>query len=127
MQVHLDVLGWLHVLTGWIGLLTGTSFLMLATGTAALLGEPASSAGVAAVMWLLVGAGLLLVAGGIVMIATGLGLVARRRAARWSALLLSLPNLCGLPFGTALAVYTLWALLNDDARRAFGRPLRGTA
>jgi len=124
MQVHLDVLGWLHVLAGWVGVLTGASFLVLAAGAATLLGEPAS-AGVAAVMWLLAGAGLLLVLGGLVMMATGRGLVRRRRGARWSALLLSLPNLCGIPFGTALAVYTLWALLNDDARSAFGRPLRG--
>ena len=30
-------------------------------------------------------------------------------------------------FGTALAIYTLWALLNDDARREFGRPPRTPA
>jgi hypothetical protein len=30
-------------------------------------------------------------------------------------------NLVLIPFGTALGVYTGWVLLNDDARRAFGR------
>jgi hypothetical protein len=34
------------------------------------------------------------------------------------------PNLLVIPFGTALGVYTFWALLNDEARRVFGRPPR---
>lgn len=124
MHSHLDTLGWLHLLAGWVGLITGLSLLVLTAGAGSLLGDPATSGRIAAVMWLLAGAGLLLLTGGLVMIATGRGLLARRRGARWGALALALPNLCGLPFGTALAVYTLWALLNDDARLAFGRPGR---
>ena len=31
-----------------------------------------------------------------------------------------MPSLVVIPFGTALAVYTFWTLLNDDARHAFG-------
>lgn len=126
MQVHLDVLGWLHVLAGWVGAFTGTALLLLGAGAASLAAEPSRDAGVTAVVWLLIGAGLGLVAGGIVMIVTGRGLVARRPRARLSALLLALPNLCALPFGTAFGVYTLWTLLNDDARSAFGRRLRGS-
>ena len=30
-----------------------------------------------------------------------------------------------VPFGTALAIYTCWVLLNDDARQQFGRAPRG--
>ncbi len=124
MQVHLDVLGWLHVLAGWVGALTGTALLLLAAGTASLAADPPVDA-VTGVMWLLLVTGLVLVMGGWLMMATGRGLVARRPRARLSALLLALPGLCALPFGTALGVYTLWALLNDDARGAFGRRLRG--
>ena len=32
-----------------------------------------------------------------------------------------------VPFGTALGVYTFWVLLNNDARRTFGRPPREAA
>jgi hypothetical protein len=127
MQVHLDALGWLHVLAGWVGVVTGVAFLLLAAGTSTLVAEPAGEAGVTAVVWLLVAAGVAFVTGGVLMIVTGHGLVARRPRARFSALLLALPNLCALPFGTALGVYTLWALLNDDARSAFGRKRRGGA
>jgi hypothetical protein len=37
------------------------------------------------------------------------------------------PNLVVLPFGTALAIYTFWTLVNDEARREFGRPPRSPA
>jgi len=121
MQVHLDVLGWLHVLAGWIGLLTGSSLLLIAAGTASL------ALGVDAVLWLLLVTGGVMVVGGALMILAGRGLVARRPRARTQALVLAIPGLCALPFGTALSVYTLWALLNDDARKAFGRRLRGPA
>ena len=126
MQVHLDVLGWLHVLAGWVGVLTGAAFLLLGAGAASLVTEPAGEASVTAVTWVLLAAGVVTVTGGILMIVTGRGLAARRPKARLGALLLALPNLCALPFGTALGAYTLWALLNDDARSAFGRRLRGS-
>jgi hypothetical protein len=42
--------------------------------------------------------------------------------ARQHALILAFPNLLVVPFGTALGAYTLWVLLNDDARRLFGGP-----
>jgi hypothetical protein len=127
MQVHLDVLGWLHVLAGWVGALTGAAFLLLGAGAASLLTGPAGEASVTAVMWVLLAAGVVTLMGGFLMIVTGRGLVARRPKARRNALLLAVPNLCALPFGTALGVYTLWTLLNDDARSAFGRRLRGSA
>jgi hypothetical protein len=125
MHAHLDVLGWLHMLAGWIGLFTGASMLLLAAGAASLAVGGAHAGGVQAVFWLLLIVGLLLLTGGGLMIVTGRGLIARRPRARLVALLLALPGLCALPFGTALSVYTVWALLNDDARGAFGRRLRG--
>jgi hypothetical protein len=68
-----------------------------------------------------------LVGGGVVMAGVGRAIVTRRPAGRTAALGLAAINLALLPFGTALAVYTFWAMLNDDARRAFGRPLRTPA
>lgn len=121
MRVHLDVLGWLHELTGWIGLLSGVAFLLLAGGTASLSGTGARGA---AVMWLLLVAGVVMSVGGGLMIATGRAIARRRQAGRLAALALAVPGLCMLPFGTALAIYACWALLNDDARTAFGRPAR---
>lgn len=124
MQIHLDALGWLHVLVGCIALVTGTAFLMLACGTASLAPGVLDEIRRNPVVWLLLVAGLVFVAGGGLMVATGRALVARRPYGRPAALLLAVVNLCLLPFGTALGVYSLWVLLNDDARREFGRRLR---
>lgn len=124
MQVHLDVLGWLHVLVGWLGMLTGSAFLLLAGGTGWIAVADPDARGVDVVMWLLLVTGIVLSLGGWLMAVTGRALTLRRPRGRVSALLLALPNLCVLPFGTALSIYTFWALLNDDARAAFGRRLR---
>lgn len=127
MQVHLDLLGWLHLLAGWIGALTGVSLLLLAAGAASLPTTASQAGGVQAVFWLLLTSGLLLAIGGGLMAVAGRGLMARRPRARLGALLLAVPGMCALPFGTALSFYTVWALLNDDARGAFGRRLRGSS
>jgi hypothetical protein len=38
---------------------------------------------------------------------------------RTAALLLGVMNLFVLPFGTALAIYTFWVLMHNDARAFF--------
>ena len=69
---------------------------------------------------------MLLVGGGALMVTTGRALLARRRAAAGqrpsgSAVV----NLVRAAVRHGLGIYTLWTLLNDDARRAFGRRPRG--
>src|SRR5579864_9104061 len=98
MRYHIDVLGRLHGVWGLFGILTGSSLFVLA------LGCWASLATLAPVM------------------AAGGGVRRHRQSGRVLAIGLSLPNLVLVPFGTALGVYALWVLLNDDARCAFGRP-----
>jgi hypothetical protein len=58
--------------------------------------------------------------------AIGRALGRRSRAGRFIALLTAVLNLVVVPFGTALGIYTFWVLLNDDARREFGRPPRAS-
>jgi hypothetical protein len=119
MPIHLDVLARLHVLRGGFAALAGASLFVLAGGTRAALIElddagPAGHAGVWILFW----------CGGGAMVFTGRALARRRRAARMWALVLAVPNLLAVPFGTALSIYAFWTLLNDEARREFGRPPR---
>jgi len=127
MPVHLDVLGRLHVMLGALAVLAGAALLVLAAGTGRALvsiEDPtdASRAGV----WILLWCGVLFAAGGVALWLTGRALGRRRPAARRLALALAVPNLLVVPFGTALSIYAFWVLLNDEARRAFGRPPRST-
>ncbi|HET9369731.1 MAG TPA: hypothetical protein VFO19_05765 [Vicinamibacterales bacterium] len=125
MRVHIDLLGWLHLIWGAFGLLTGLSLLILAAGAAASLAELGSAERFAdPAVWVLGIGGLALILGGAAMAAAGRGLLRRRSGSRFATLILAAPNAVLAPFGTALGVYACWTLLNDDARRAFGRRLR---
>lgn len=127
MPIHLDVLGRLHVLLGGFAVLAGASLLILTAGTSMALVELDESGGTAlAGVWILFWCGVVMAVGGAALILTGRGLARRRPAGRVGALVLAVPNLLIVPFGTALSVYTFWVLLNDDARRAFGLPPRAT-
>lgn len=125
MPIHLDVLGRLHVFLGAFAVLAGVSLLILAGGTSAATVtlpdvEQAGRVGTAILMW----TGGLFIIGGIALGLVGRALARRHPASRFWALCLAVPNLLAVPFGTALGVYTFWVLLNDDARRAYGRPPR---
>lgn len=133
MPVHLDVLGRLHVLLGALAILAGTSLLLIASGTRLAItqmaltvfrpGDEAIAIGQAGV-WILVWCGVVFGAGGLALVLTGRALARRRPASRQWALILAVLDLLAVPFGTALSVYAFWVLLNDEARREFGRPPR---
>ena len=125
MRLHLDVLGWLHIIWGAFGVLSGLALAVLAAGAASAFAEPAPTAASGhAVVWAFVIVGSVLGLAGLAMIAAGRGLLLRSATARGFTLALAIVNLLAVPFGTALGIYAFWALLNDDARLEFGRPTR---
>jgi hypothetical protein len=120
--MHVDVLGWLHFIWGVLGVLVGASLLILALGTNTALRElgttgPAEHAAV----WLFVICGLTLVAAGVVMMIVARALGKRRPWGRLAALVLAVPNLVVVPFGTALGIYAFWVLLHNETRAVFVR------
>ena len=128
MRHHINVLGLLHMVWGVFAALAGVSLTILAAGThAAVIAATADTIGSTAAVWLLGATGAFLLLCGLALITTGRRLRAGHPGARLAALILALPNLLILPFGTALGVYTYWVLLNNDARDAFGRPQRSAA
>lgn len=127
MRLHIDVLGTLHLVWGAFGVMTGLSLVILAAGTRAALAGRAFGVGERAAVVLLIVVGSFLILGGAVSAMTGWAIKRRARQGRLAALVLAIPNLVLVPFGTALGVYTFWVLLNNDARRAFGRPPREAA
>ena len=125
MQVHLDLLGRLHVPLGSFAALAGVSLGILAAGTRAALRDlemdgAGGQAGVG-ILWV---CGIVMIAGGAGLVLAGRALERRRRGGRLFALLLAVPDLIVVPFGTALSIYAFWVLLNDEARKEFGRPPR---
>lgn len=128
MRYHINVLGLLHMVWGAFAALAGVSLAILAAGTdAAVTVGAADTEGSSAAVWLLGATGAFLFFSGLALALTGRRLRAAQPGARLTALILALPNLLILPFGTALGVYTYWVLLNNDARDAFGRPQRSAS
>jgi hypothetical protein len=116
VRLHVDLLGWFHIIWGSFGALAGASLAVLAAGSFAAVDDPRA---VRALAWLYASAGVVLVAFGVANLAVGRTLHRRRALGRTAALALGIPNLVVVPFGTALGLYTYWVLLRDEARAWF--------
>jgi len=127
-RFHVDVLGYLHLVWGAFGMLTGISLAILAVGTNIAAIELGSvGAPQRAAVWIFVICAVTLAGFGVSMAVIGRGLQRRWGRGRVAALILAVPNLAIVPFGTALGVYTFWVLQNDDARHEFAAGTAGPA
>lgn len=124
MRLHIDVLGWLHLVWGLFGVLTGVSLLLLSAGTRAAFSAETFGLGEQAAVLFLLAVGATLLLAGVAHAVTGWLLRRAAGRARHVALGLAVPAIMLVPFGTALGIYTFWVLLNDDARRHFGHSPR---
>ena len=120
MKAHVNLLGLLQLAWGGMGLLLALSLLLLSAGAAAIARTPGAdrfTATFTALLFVVFAAALAL--GGWANAWAGRRIRQRRAAGRTGALALSVVNLFVLPFGTALAIYTFWVLLHNEARAMF--------
>jgi len=123
VRSHVNLLGLLQLTWGGMGLLLGASLLLLAAGAAAIARSPDAdvmTAGGTALLFVVFATAVAL--GGSASVWAGRALRQHRPAGRTGALLLAVMNLFVLPFGTALAIYTFWVLLHNEARALFEAP-----
>jgi hypothetical protein len=119
---HLHLLWVLQVVWGALGALLGVSTLILAAGAAAIGWTTEGdelAAGITAMAFVV--CALVLLGAGAANLWAGKGLRRLEPNGRVATLLLAVPNLFILPFGTALGVYALWVLLHEDTRLTFER------
>jgi hypothetical protein len=120
MKSHVNLLGILQLTWGGMGLLLGASLLLLAAGAAAIARTPGGDPFTATFTALLfVVFAMALALGGWANAWAGRAIRQHRAPGRTGALILAVMNLFVLPFGTALAIYTFWVLLHNDARTLF--------
>lgn len=121
MRDHIRILAWLNIAFGALGLFAVVAICGVA-GLAALITGHLPVVGlftvpvlglIAALICLLV---LLLSLPGLI---AGVGLLNLRPWARTLAIVLSALNLLHVPFGTALGIYGLWVLLQEETERIF--------
>jgi len=119
--LHVHLLGRLYVVAGWLALLAATSLVLLGIGAISLTmrAGPEVAASLAAAIFFGCAA-MALVWGGVLM-GVGWALPKHRPWSRPAALILAIVNVFVLPFGTALAGYAFWVLLQESGKRVFER------
>lgn len=115
-EKHITILGILYIARGAIVLFLGMLGFGLFTGIGVLSGD-ATAMGILGLIGTVAIVFMSVI--GIPSILAGVGLLQRREWGRVLALVVGILSLIDIPLGTALGVYTLWALVNDDIRKAF--------
>ena len=122
MSAHIDLVGLLFIVGGLLTTLLGVSTLALGIGAVALIASPnVGASGVAASITAaaFTTLGIIAIVWGAAHVIVGVPLRQRKSWARLVALMLGCVDLLLLPYGTAMGVYTLWALLNERGRALF--------
>lgn len=119
MHRHVELVGLLFIAAAALSLLTALSLFALGGGALSLARTQNAEVAASLVALLFGLSGAAAVGLGVASAVTGLGLRRRRPWARLLALAVAIPNLCVLPFGTALGIYALWVLLHEQSRALF--------
>lgn len=116
LESHITILGALYIAFSALGVLLALGLSLAIIGGGILSGD-AEARTITGLVGSCLG-GLLLVIS-LPGLLGGIYLLRRRRWARILVLVLGFVNLLNVPIGTALGVYTIWALLQPDADEIF--------
>lgn len=120
LQFHVRVLGWVLIATQAVGLVVAGLVFLLLTGIGVFTGD-----GVAFSILSVVGTGLALFV--LILsfpgILAGYGLLKGKEWGRILALVVAVLGLLNFPLGTAIGIYALYVLLQQEARFYFGSGL----
>ena len=127
MRDHVRILAILNIVMGGIGLLIGAGMLLMFGGIGMLAGAANSGDPEAILAFPIMGA-----LGGLIFVVLlifsapqiigGSGLLKMQPWARILMIVLSALSLLSIPIGTALGIYGLWVLLNEETVRLFAAP-----
>src|SRR6185436_19155444 len=124
MSSHVDFVGVLFIVWGLLTTLVGVSTLALGIGAVAMIasasrggGAGGFAAGVTAAVFTALA--IIAILWGSAHVLVGVPLRRHRPWARLMALMLGSVDLVLLPYGTALGVYAIWVLLQEDGKKLF--------
>jgi hypothetical protein len=114
VQKHIELLGTLHIVYSVLGALLGVGAFAVLFGVGWAVND-STALSILGIIGFLAAAFFLVVA--VPGIIAGIGLLRLRPWSRVLAIVMGCLHMLSVPLGTALGVYTLWVLLNDDAIR----------
>jgi hypothetical protein len=123
MRDHVKIVGILNIVLGCLGVLLGIGILVLFGGLATVAGFQANDRDAAAAVPILAAIGtvvaIFLFVLSVPSIIGGLGMIKFRPWARILMIIISVLNLLHFPIGTAVGIYGLIILLNEETKRLF--------
>ncbi len=126
MQQHVKVLAMLHIVLGGLGVLAALIVMVFFGGLAHIvdLSDVTGDAEVGSAALAFIGAIAMMVVLVISLpgLIAGIGLLSFQPWARILAIIVSVFDLPGFPFHTALGIYGLWVLLSNEGTALFHRP-----
>jgi len=124
MSSHVDLVGVLFVIWGLLTAMVGLSTFALGIAAASLItsagrggGGGQFAAGLTAAAFITLA--IIAMTWGAAHVSVGLSVRRRKAWARLLALMFGSVDLLLLPYGTALGVYALWVLLNEEGKTLF--------
>ena len=122
MERHLTAVAALHVGLSILGGLIGIFIFVLLTGIGAATQEKEAFLILSTIG---TGVGVFFIVLSVPGIIGGIGLFKRKEWSRILVLIISAIDLLNIPFGTALGIYSIWVLVQQDTIRLFRlHPLR---
>ena len=116
MEKHVSILGILYIIFSALGILSAGIVFWIVVGGGLISGDTTAIAVTAIVGSAMAGFLILVSVPGIV---GGIWLLKYRPWARIVVIVLGILHLINIPFGTALGIYTIWVLLNDETAELF--------
>ena len=116
MEKHVNLVAWLNIAYDALGVIGAIFIFTLLTGIGVATGDEEAIT-VLAIVGISLGFFLLTVS--LPGIIGGIGVLKRQNWARILLLIIGFLNLIVIPIGTALGIYTIWALLNDESIKLF--------
>lgn len=116
MEDHIKILGILYIVFSALGLILAAIAFVAITGGGLISGNETAIMVTSIVGVSIAGLIALFTIPGII---GGMGLMKKQPWARILVLVLGVINLINIPFGTALGIYTIWALTNKETEKLF--------
>lgn len=116
LEQHVTVLGWLHIGSNILLLIIGGFVFFLLTTIGVISGDQEATAILGTVGTFI---GLLMAALAIPGMIAGWGLLKRKSWGRVLGIIVGIFSLMNFPLGTAIGVYTLYVLLQEEAPAYF--------
>jgi tRNA A-37 threonylcarbamoyl transferase component Bud32 len=122
MEKHITIVAVLSLVFGTLGTLLGI-FLFAAIAAGGIISGNVVAENITAIAGIAIGGFFVLVSAPEII--AGIGLLKRRGWARILALILAVLDLMNIPIGTAIGIYVIWVLLNDETAQLFAQASGG--